>query len=429
MYDFIIIGAGFGGLSTAALLAKKGKKVLLLEASSFPGGRAFYHEKEGFVWQYGQHSHRLGEGGFAAEVMRRLGQKLEFYRAPKGKSKIFYRGRLFDRPEGPLGFLTTQALSFSARLRFLRFYAYLLGLDANSYYDVTLRDLYRSRMKPDEELEGFLNFLGFTIMLPDSSLVSAGEVIDFLQRVKRAPVPVADTPGGSKQIIDALTAAIARFGGEMRFGEKAASIIVEHSSAAGVVTASGELRSRAVVYAAPVGGVLSLVSPSLFDDEFISYVRGLRHSSAVVIDFVSRAPLADFSGGILGVDEPLWVKFQTLFDSTVAPPGFHVCSWGLLTAWDKGDDPGEIARTEKRLRDIASICMPGFESAVVRERKLVIPMVNANILIPSQSRPHRPGVMSKHVQNLYFAGDTVSAGGCSGDIAFDSACKIDDLIS
>jgi len=102
MYDFIIIGAGFGGLSTAALLAKKGKKVLLLEASSFPGGRAFYHEKEGFVWQYGQHSHRLGEGGFAAEVMRRLGQKLEFYRAPKGKSKIFYRGRLYDRPEGPL---------------------------------------------------------------------------------------------------------------------------------------------------------------------------------------------------------------------------------------------------------------------------------------------------------------------------------------
>ena len=39
-YDAIVIGAGVGGLSVAALMAKEGKKVLVLEQLDRPGGRA-----------------------------------------------------------------------------------------------------------------------------------------------------------------------------------------------------------------------------------------------------------------------------------------------------------------------------------------------------------------------------------------------------
>lgn len=37
-YDFIIIGAGMGGLSAGNFLARYGKKVLVLEKHSIPGG-------------------------------------------------------------------------------------------------------------------------------------------------------------------------------------------------------------------------------------------------------------------------------------------------------------------------------------------------------------------------------------------------------
>lgn len=40
VYDALIIGAGWAGLSTAIKLAEKGKKVCLLESASVPGGRA-----------------------------------------------------------------------------------------------------------------------------------------------------------------------------------------------------------------------------------------------------------------------------------------------------------------------------------------------------------------------------------------------------
>ena len=40
MYDVIVIGGGHNGLTTATLLAKKGKKVLVLEKRNILGGIA-----------------------------------------------------------------------------------------------------------------------------------------------------------------------------------------------------------------------------------------------------------------------------------------------------------------------------------------------------------------------------------------------------
>src|ERR1700759_5051089 len=49
----IVIGAGFAGLASAALMAKNGCKVTLLEKNDQPGGRARVWEKEGFRFDMG----------------------------------------------------------------------------------------------------------------------------------------------------------------------------------------------------------------------------------------------------------------------------------------------------------------------------------------------------------------------------------------
>jgi len=49
----IVIGAGFAGLSAAALMAKAGHKVTVLEKNSQPGGRARVWEKDGFRFDMG----------------------------------------------------------------------------------------------------------------------------------------------------------------------------------------------------------------------------------------------------------------------------------------------------------------------------------------------------------------------------------------
>ena len=49
-YDVIVVGAGFGGSSSAALLAKRGLKVLLLDKNAKAGGKAMAFSKGGFTY-------------------------------------------------------------------------------------------------------------------------------------------------------------------------------------------------------------------------------------------------------------------------------------------------------------------------------------------------------------------------------------------
>ena len=54
-YDVIIIGSGMGSLSTAALLSKQGKKVLVLERHYVAGGFTHVFKRKGYEWDVGIH--------------------------------------------------------------------------------------------------------------------------------------------------------------------------------------------------------------------------------------------------------------------------------------------------------------------------------------------------------------------------------------
>ena len=54
-YDVIVIGAGAAGLSAAALLAKEGKSVCVVEAGRHLGGRGMAVPEEGFKLNLGGH--------------------------------------------------------------------------------------------------------------------------------------------------------------------------------------------------------------------------------------------------------------------------------------------------------------------------------------------------------------------------------------
>lgn len=53
IYDVIIVGSGMGGLSAGSLLAKKGKKVLILEAAKVAGGCSSSFIRKGYIFESG----------------------------------------------------------------------------------------------------------------------------------------------------------------------------------------------------------------------------------------------------------------------------------------------------------------------------------------------------------------------------------------
>src|SRR5262245_34962110 len=58
-WDYIVIGSGMGGMTSAALLSKLGKKVLILEQQYVPGG--FTHTFRRHRWEWDVGVHAVGE--------------------------------------------------------------------------------------------------------------------------------------------------------------------------------------------------------------------------------------------------------------------------------------------------------------------------------------------------------------------------------
>src|SRR5690606_10794606 len=55
-WDTVVIGSGMGGMTTAALLAKLGEKVLVLEQHYVPGGFTHTFTRKGYTWDVGVHA-------------------------------------------------------------------------------------------------------------------------------------------------------------------------------------------------------------------------------------------------------------------------------------------------------------------------------------------------------------------------------------
>ena len=426
MIDVIIIGAGYGGMSAAALLANAGKRVLVLDAASVIGGRAHtFRDDEGFMWEYGAHSHRLREKGIANEVFKRLGEEIEFI-PESGDAKLIFKDQLWDRPEGPLRFLTTPMLSFTARITFIRLMLKLKKAEAAKWYDKTLIDFYHTWFS-NVEVEQFLSFIGMTIMCPDPYKVSAGEVIDFMQRFFAARIGVGEPVGGSAQLFGKLKKFVEK-NGEIHLDEKVTEILHENGQIKGVATQLSNYQATKVIFAARLPLLFEVADKKMFPENIVSYSNSIENSSGLSIDFVTDRPVTDIKGSLLGVDIPIWAKFQSNSDNSFTPAGTFLSTWGIMLPWGFNGEQAIVDQTENRLKRLITKLFPDILSHLVKERKLVVPVMNANVLTPRQSKPHRPSVTSETLSGLFFVGDTVQGDGCSGDISFSSAMKAVDII-
>src|SRR5210317_349002 len=89
-FDTIIIGSGMGGLATAAILAKEGQKVLVLERHYTPGGFTHVFKRKGYEWDVG--IHYIGEMQRETSLLKKL-----FDYITNGELKWADMGDIYDR--------------------------------------------------------------------------------------------------------------------------------------------------------------------------------------------------------------------------------------------------------------------------------------------------------------------------------------------
>ncbi|HUI71339.1 MAG TPA: NAD(P)/FAD-dependent oxidoreductase, partial [Spirochaetia bacterium] len=103
-WDAIVIGSGIGGLTTAGLLAAVGgKRVLVLEKHTEPGGLTHVFRRDGASWDVGLHYvGEMQEGRLGRRFMDFLsGGRLHWNRMPHDFERFMYPGLTFEVPADP----------------------------------------------------------------------------------------------------------------------------------------------------------------------------------------------------------------------------------------------------------------------------------------------------------------------------------------
>lgn len=121
MIDFLVIGAGISGLTTAFHLARGGRRVTVLEASPRVGGSL--ETKTDGPWRFELGPNTVLESHESVtRLIREAGLEGEKVTAsPSAKRRYLWKGdRLHPLPSGPLGFVRTPLFPASAKLRLLR---------------------------------------------------------------------------------------------------------------------------------------------------------------------------------------------------------------------------------------------------------------------------------------------------------------------
>lgn len=337
-YEVIVIGAGIGGLTTAALLAARGKDVLVLEQHYLPGGSAQtfpngkYRFDVGPKLFFGMDATR-GNMRHHAQVFAELDEWPELlhyesyysFKHPRGWLRV--AGSVEEYVDQIVATFPTEETGIRAFYRHLeRLHQLFVGIpnlplddpwaiahllwrvpldrivELSHWSRVTLGELF-DRYLTSPELRAIINaeFVAFCY----SDIDTAPAVLGALVLIERHKGGGTFTRGGSGELAKLLIRGLEKYGGRISYRSPARRVLVEQGRARGVELHDGtRIAARWVVSNA---GVVNTFGRTGSDVEPLVERHWLRPDTTARVD---RLKLTD--------------SFVTLFagvDARVFPPG------------------------------------------------------------------------------------------------------------
>lgn len=416
--DVLVIGAGYGGLTAAAVLAHNGVEVEVLEATGHLGGRAAFDRKDGFLVDYGIHANRFASEGAAAAALREIGHEIDF--VSMGEPQLFREGSFVPLPSGVPQLLKASFLSLSDKLVMVGDMLRLVLANPEKKADVPL-DKSSWGMGRPEVASLFKVLSGLGLVSPDLSITSTGDFATFLKKALRAKESAGYPRGGTSQIIEALSTKI-ESSGKISLNSRAKSFEVVGGRITGVSVRDETIACKAVVLAVPLQKLGELAGDFL-PANFIERCDSIVPTAGISFDLCLTEKVTDIDGLIVTADPVTMGQFASNFDPTTAPEGKQLATFYYPLPVEVMNNNDAVDAEEKRLRKLVEKMFPGTWDRVEWERALKLKMVDGVEPRTGQTAKDRPGIRAPGVDNLFLAGDTVSASGSGGDVAFDSGVE------
>jgi phytoene dehydrogenase-like protein len=247
-FDVIVVGAGLGGLLSAAQLVQRGKKVVVLERLAHSGGRFTAKNFDGVQVSTGAvHMVPFGSSGVLAQVLQRLHIPHHLFDADVFGS-FHVHGRQY-RSRGLLGvlrFLGPRQSWWFLWVGYLMFLRQLPEREQELPFDLWLGRHINVRRNP--QLVAFFRSLSrFTLSL-ELSQISIGEIVRITKNMLRFGAP-GIVQGGCAELSNQLTRTVRARGGKIYLAHEVLQIIEEDGQIVGVRVRDKERSVEQVLHA------------------------------------------------------------------------------------------------------------------------------------------------------------------------------------
>lgn len=405
-HDVIVIGAGIAGLSAAALLAKRGLKVLVIEAHNQPGGfcsgwtRNIVRDGELLSFRFDagvQDFSGLGPRGPLRQLLLRLGaaDRLDWRRV---RHLYVKDGLRLAFPEDPAALADLLARQFRAEAPAIgRFFAEMAAIYRELYADIEQaggvpmppKGLAAALAWPDlhphawqwmrEPFAGMLDAF-FT----DARLKRALTTLSEYLTDEPARLTVGDMAplygyyfdggfypaGGSQRFADLLCDIIAEHGGRVALRTRVKRILTERGRVTGVETAARKTHWAPLVIAnGDVATMLGeLVGAERLPAEYLGRVDGMARGPSAVLLSLGLDCLPDLPARIFVERDGLefGIGNPSVIDPSLAPPGHSALTLlYLLPERDTGRWQRKTPDYALRKADIARRLLDATEAALI----------------------------------------------------------------
>lgn len=293
-FDALVIGAGAGGLFTAARLQHAGYRTLVVERLDKVGGRASTDEIDGFKVNNG--AIVIETGGITEETFAEVGAKFDI-RSPQ--PPILYRlgGKDVDVSTGGWGFLLGKMTRQAAKL------AKGIGSarnDSGLPEDEMSTAEWVAKYTKNESVHGIFRNMCGSVFAVGSEDLPARVFLTYFTR-KSAFKKFGFCPEGTIGIWKALAEAFERDGGQLWLNSEVTDLtIVDGLVTGATISRDGEKVDVICRFAASDIGpaaTIKIVGEENLTTEYVNEVRrGDRPTSMITVNFASQDKLIDAPG-------------------------------------------------------------------------------------------------------------------------------------
>ncbi|NJE08324.1 NAD(P)/FAD-dependent oxidoreductase [Thermococcus sp. M39] len=275
----VTIGAGLGGLLTSAFLAKAGHEVVVLEKSSFIGGRFTNLPYKGFQLSTGAlHMVPHGEDGPLAHLLKLLNANVKIVNSnPKGK--FFIDGKLYHYREG------WKYLSLKEKAKAMKLLAEIKAnrLPKGEEAQMNAWEWLRDKIGENEFAYLFIkSFLGWAVSLTPEE-VPAIELAKEIKATLKWGGPGL-IKGGCKAVTDELARIVRENGGKIITRKK-----VVEAEESKVVTADGEEYFYDILISnIGIKETVELFGRENFDREYLKKLDSLKPAEGIKINIALK---------------------------------------------------------------------------------------------------------------------------------------------